>query len=50
MSDNKLFNRINKSGDWIGELKKMEKYDARIFNHKIAAKLSKIIKLSLRVK
>jgi len=42
--DDKSFKKINKNGDWVNELKSMEDINARIFNHKINSKLSKIIK------
>lgn len=44
LSDDKSFNIINKNNDWVSELKTMKLPEARIFNNKVASKISEIIK------
>lgn len=40
----KSFKKINKNGDWVGELNKMQDINAMMFNYKVIKKLSKILK------
>ena len=45
-----LFNKINKKDDWVGELKRMNKFQAKVFNYKVSSKLQKIIKSTADLK
>lgn len=40
----KIYKKLDRNGLWVEKLKSMRKISARIFNYKIASKLSKIIK------
>lgn len=44
LSEDNLFEKINKKADWAGELKGLKSLNARKLNNKIKSELSKIIK------
>lgn len=45
LTGDKIYKKLDRNGLWVEKLKSMRKINARIFNHKIVSKLSKIIKV-----